>query len=341
MSAARLFASESILAPSEMDDITNVLSRLFPDGEWPKPLHLLRGILLFRQGHDLKSSASEVGTSAARLKKIVEAPDPLTEALGEGINEIDNALVTRARFNVGLLLVGRAAELAFEDIYRSRIELRELELRDLREGRTSTDYRIYNGGGRPLYRVNVKFIRPLFRRSREMVGLETADCFPLATYKIKQALDKQDEEHLPYVFVVAAVSDLDPSAIAPMIRIEEVELLARLAKARVSGRQNIEDLIVIRAVQERSPAFVAAYQRIRAAPWYVLSARRAEILLKDLLFDRVFALRVRGFTQQWRNAEVDMHFSLSHDLIPLESFFAELDRSGPHVITGMLERGTI
>jgi hypothetical protein len=324
-----------------MDAIASVLARLYPDGDWPRPFHLIRGALLVKEGSDIKSAAKEVGTSAAKLKAVTEAVDPLTEALGEGIHIVDDALVSRVRFNIGLLLVGRAAELAFEEIYKERLTSREFELHDVREGRTSTDYRIYNGGGRPLYRINVKFVRPLFRRSREMVGLETSDCFPLATYKIKQALDKQDEEHLPYIFIVVAVVDLDPAAIAPMIRADEVEFLARLIKAGKGGRQNIEDRILVRAVTERSPAFVAAYERIRASPWYALSARRAERLLKDRLFERVFALRVRGFAQQWRNAEVDMHFSLSNDLMALDGFLAELSRRGPHVVTGMLERGTI
>ena len=61
----------------------------------------------------------------------------------------------------------------------------EFELRDLREGRTDTDYRLYNGRGRPIYRVNIKFHGSPFRRAPEMVGLESDDCFALATYKIQ------------------------------------------------------------------------------------------------------------------------------------------------------------
>ena len=53
--------------------------------------------------------------------------------------------------------------------------------------------------------------------------------------------------------------------------------------------------------------------RIRTAEWYVLSARKAFILLHSLLIERVYALRVRNFTQAFRGAEVDMHFSLKKD----------------------------
>ena len=89
---------------------------------------------------------------------------------------------------LGGLLLGRCAELAFERIYKTEMESDEFELRDLREGRTDTDYRLYNGRGRPIYRINIKFHGAQFRQAREWVGLEPRDCFALATYKINGAL---------------------------------------------------------------------------------------------------------------------------------------------------------
>src|SRR6266508_3685291 len=41
-----------------------------------------------------------------------------------------------------------------------------------------------------------------------VLGLEAEDCFPLATYKILSALDKQNNEHLPYVFTIVGVPNL-------------------------------------------------------------------------------------------------------------------------------------
>jgi hypothetical protein len=73
--------------------------------------------------------------------------------------------------------------------------------------------------------------------------------------------------------------------------------------------------------------------------WYVLSAKRASNLLREYLFDRVFALRVRGFARAFKAAELDMHFSLSEDLIPLRHFLATLRDEGPQKITTLLERG--
>jgi len=72
------------------------------------------------------------------------------------------------------------------------------------------------------------------------------------------------------------------------------------------------------------------YERIRNAPWYALSARKALKLLRDedRLFKRCLALRIRGFARNWPNAEVDMHFSLKEDLTPLPAFFEVFSRRG-------------
>lgn len=67
-----------------------------------------------------------------------------------------------------------------------------------------------------------------------------------------------------------------------------------------------------RVLQEQpGPRFDSA---IRAAGWYVLSARRADNLLREKLFERVCAVRVRAFARDYRSAELDMHFSLAQDL---------------------------
>ncbi len=79
--------------------------------------------------------------------------------------------------------------------------------------------------------------------------------------------------------------------------------------------------------------------RILNADWYVLSARRADLLLRDKLFDRVFALKVRNFARAFRSAELDMHFSLSEDLIPLREFLGTLRTGGSQRITTLMERG--
>jgi len=82
-------------------------------------------------------------------------------------------------------------------------------------------------------------------------------------------------------------------------------------------------------------------EEIEAADWYALSARRADRLLRDKLFDRVYAVRVRAFARNYRNAELDMHFSLTKDLTPLKTFLASAKERGLHGLAVDLERGEI
>jgi hypothetical protein len=80
-------------------------------------------------------------------------------------------------------------------------------------------------------------------------------------------------------------------------------------------------------------------KRIESANWFVLGARKADRLLRELLFERVFALRTRNFSRQFRGAELDMHFSLSRDLTPLTTYLEMLRTAGYPRVTTLLERG--
>lgn len=60
---------------------------------------------------------------------------------------------------------------------------------------------------RPVCRFNIKFHGTLFKQAVDYVGLQPEDCFALATYKIHSALQKQDEERVPYVFLIISVPD--------------------------------------------------------------------------------------------------------------------------------------
>jgi hypothetical protein len=189
--------------------------------------------------------------------------------------------------------------------------------------------------------MNIKFIGSTFRRGPELVGLSPQDCFPLATYKIFGALQKQEEEHLPYIFVVVGVPNLTAVSVQSELAPQDTEIIALMSKStRVSGKRNIEDKVVDRIVAQNSPAFARVYDQIRAAEWFILSARKADKLLRELLFERVYALKIRGFAQQFRRAELDMHYSLKQDLITFKHFLHVLKEEGQTKVTSLLERGT-
>ncbi|MGH8660073.1 MAG: hypothetical protein ACREV4_16830 [Gammaproteobacteria bacterium] len=224
-------------------------------------------------GHEVGAAARQVGTTSRRLRAFCESVDALSELFGSQPPD-DNARKD-ARQILGNLIVGGCAEITFEEIYRAHMPTTELELRDLREGRSDTDYRLFNGRGRPVYRVNIKFHGSLFRRAQEMVGLEPEDCFALATYKIDGALQKQKKDELPYIFVIVSVPDLKSESVGAAVPAELQDFVARVTVSkRIPRKRDIEDQVVQVLQQEGHPAFDATRKRIAEARWYVLGAKK-------------------------------------------------------------------
>jgi hypothetical protein len=326
-----------------MDEVVGVLRRLCGDERWPPPFHALKGLDLVRGGMDPAAAARAVETNKQKVLELASASDPVARLLGVTASDVTDENRAASKRGLAQLLLGRAAEVAFEDIYRTEMGAQEFELKGLREGRTDTDYRLLNGRKRPLYRINIKFFGSTFRRAPELVGLAPDDCFPLATYKIFNSLKKQEQEHLPYIFLVVFVRALNVDSIGSYIPAAYLDFMSLLRRSQKSGlpKRTFEDLAVDRMVNDRTEAFEMTYAPIRQAAWYVLSARKADYLLRKFLFDRVYALKIRGFAQQFRGAELDMHFSLSGDLVSLHQFFNVLRDEGQTMVASMLERGTI
>lgn len=328
-----------------LHDLEDVLSRVYPEGNAPKPLHLLRALRQVRWGTSVAEAAKAVQTTAANLSSVVEASDPVTRLLGEPAIDHD-AKADKVRATIGQLIIGNLAERVFEETYRRTVGTRDLQLQDDRSGGGDTDYLVRNGQGRQVFRLNIKFHGSQFRKAQELVGLAPEDCFALATYKIYSALQKQEREHLPYIFVVVGVPNLTGAVVGAAIPPELIEFatLARHAP-RLEGKRKVEDAIV-NAITSRPDDFGVRetldgfLEQIRNAVWRVLSARRADDLLRKQLFERAYALRVRGFAMNYRGAELDMHFSISSDLHPLEDMLRILRDDGLHALSVYLERGT-
>jgi hypothetical protein len=321
-----------------VEELQQILSRLYRSNPWPKPFNLLKGRQLVASGQVTNPAARVVGTTGARLRNFCEATDVVVELFGPEQPSEDGRRFSRQI--LGNLIVGRCAEITFEEIYKAHTHTTELELRDLREGRSDTDYRLFNGRGRPVYRVNIKFHGSIFRRAKEMVGLEPEDCFALATYKIDGALQKQKKDELPYLFVIVSVPNLTAESVGAAVPVELQDFVARVtASKRIPAKRDMEDRVVEALQHDGHPAFAQTRERIATAKWYVLGAKKADKLLRDLLFERVFALRTRNFSRQFRGAELDMHFSLSRDLTPLSTYLDMLRDAGYPRVTTLLERG--
>ena len=323
--------------------LVDLLRSIYGQDAIPRPFELLE----IAQGIAQEPSSQKQSPAARKTIAAIQAStDPLHTALGLPLDfTFDPKDRRRVQTMIGQLLLGLLAERLFESIYKTELGTTELRLEDSREARNDTDYRVLNGQGRPVFRINIKFHGTLFRKAQEMVSLAPEDCFPLATYKIKQGLDKQENEVLPYLFVVVsgAISAPDVGALIPS---DLIDLACYVhASKKISGKRKIEEKIVDRLANEVLPSFAPTladlHSKLANATWRVLSARRANVLLREKLFERVYAVRVKGFTRSYGNAEVDMHFSLRDDMTPLREFLAQLGELGLHGIAGKLERGLL
>jgi hypothetical protein len=326
-------------------ELERVLARLYGEGDWPRPLHLLHGLAALTSGTEVGEAARSIGTSIARLKTLSAAKDPVIELIGPRASDHDN-VAGKVRAIIGQLIIGALAEEVFEEMYKQTVGSTELELRDDRSGGGDTDYLVFNGSGRQVFRLNIKFHGSQFRRAQELVGLSPDDCFALATYKIYSALQKQEREHLPYIFVIVGVPNLTGTVVGEGLPPEIIEFATRTrTSAGFPQKRKVEDAIV-KAITSRPSDFGLAStikgfrNRIKDARWRVLSARRADQLLREKLFDRAYALRVPRFAMNYRGAELDMHFSISTDLHPLEDMLRILRDDGLHGLSVYLERGT-
>lgn len=331
-----------------LDDLVALIERLYPDiTNRPKKFSVLAAIPRLLAGEPAGDVAKAIGSSAKHLRGIAEAPDPVKAVLGASLEDgRAPRLMDKAQKALGSMLVGYLAERAFEQMYKEVVGTDELKLEDDREERTDTDYRVLNGRSRPVFRLNIKFHGGEFRQAQDLVGLDPNDCFPLATYKIKNALDKQVREHLPYLFVVVGVRELPNVEAGAVFPEDFIHLRAVLLAGHMSGKRDVEDRMVAHLVEEEQPLEITArveryFGLIQNAGWRVISARKADRLLRALLFERVFAVRIRAFTSAYRNAEVDMHFSISQDLTPLQEFLDVLRDHGLQGMTARLERGTL
>ena len=330
-----------------LDDLLDVVEKLYEGQEPPKPFLLLQAVRRLRKGETAREVARAARSTVRNIEALSSCVDPVTQVL-----KIDLAAaaapekMTKARATLGQLLLGVIAERAFEEIYKTTMGTSELRLEDFRDSRNETDYRVLNGKGLPVFRINIKFHGTQFRNAVALVNLDPADCFALATYKIYQALQKQEKEVLPYIFAIVGVADLTGALVGEAFPEDLVHLNALILGSKMSGKRDVEDRIVLYLLDQLQSDPVRAAvgeftRKIRNAEWRVISARKADNLLRSKLFDRVYAVRVRAFARNYRNAELDMHFSLKEDLTKLDEFLELLKTRGLHGLTAHLERGTV
>jgi hypothetical protein len=174
----------------DTEQLVSFSNELFGGDEWPKPLGMLRGLLLIEQDRPIAEAAAAVGAAERIFKNALQSGDALRGVLGEDELEAKPVEAERRKNLIGQLVVGRAAEFVFENIYKRELGDSEFTIADQRQSRSETDYRMLDGSSRPVYRLNVKFFGSVFRAAQQYVQLDQNDCFPLATRRFQLVVEQ-------------------------------------------------------------------------------------------------------------------------------------------------------
>lgn len=309
-----------------------LMTDLLGDTAPPKELRRARALRRLDADESVDVVAAESGIGRRHLLTWHQALEIEGLANWLGKKQPDDVRLKRARSGIAQMLLGQLAEEHFEALSTDVLGAQGFRVEDQRVGRTDTDYRLLDPEARAICRLNIKFHGTLFKQAVEYVALEPHDCFALATYKIHGALQRQQEERLPFVFLIISVPDFPRDLVEQSVSDDWAWL------ASLTGRV-VEESIAMQLTKE--PWASTVRKRIQESEFRVISARRAYGLLRDLLFERVHALRLRGFNQLFRGAEINMHLSLSREMIGYADFLQMLASRGALDTAVRLDRGEI
>ena len=313
---------------SSLQRLSSILAELFQNASpTDRDLRQVFALRELSDGQPLAEVAKRLRLQPRALGELAKsgAQENLQAVYSNYSDRTNSQELLRRRRGIAQMLLGTLGEKRFEDIVEDVTGAGVLQIEDHRPSRSDTDYRLLNGSSKPVCRFNIKFHGTLFRDAFRYVKLQPEDCFALATYKIANALKRQELERLPYVFLVLSVPDVKIDDVANLIPDEYVWALAV-----VGGKRKVEELIVERLCSEEYiHTFDSVLARMPDGQFRIISVKRAYDLLIDKLFERVHALSLKSFTSRFRNAEVDMHFSLSQDMTPVREFLEILKKESP------------
>lgn len=246
------------------------------------------------------------------------------------------------------LLVAQLGEEIFEPLVAQPVREMGYEVLDRRTEHAEQDFDIRDPQGAMAISVNVKVHSSQFRNAPDVVKLAADDCFALALYKILSAFKQTRETQVPFLFLVSIRWGIVEEVIArvPPDLGEIVELVFR---ARAQGKRRAEDRLVQHAVGRLHETGIwdeLIAMLTSEGDHRVLSARKALDLFMDRFDPRCPALSIREFGRAFGGqrgvaAEINMHFSISEEMVPLDRMLSNLEREGLPWFRQRVERGMI
>lgn len=331
----------------EVRRLWQLLSEIYEEPTLWRPLERLRAVVLAAEGKDERSIAKALGRSGGTVRAWLEGfrAGGVRGLLGEptGSDEVERHLQIFSN-----LLVAQLGEEIFMPLMGEAMIGMGYRVVDRRAAHAEQDFDIQDEADHPALSVNVKVHSSQFRNAPQVVGLAADDCFALALYKILSAFKQGRETGVPFLFLVSIRWGIVEEVVrrVPADLGEVVELVFR---ARAQGKRRAEDRLVQHAVQRLRE--IGTWDELidmlaHEGDHRVLSAKKALDLFMDRFDPRCPALSIREFGRAFGGqrgvaAEINMHFSITEEMEPLERALSNLEREGLGWFRRLVDAGMI
>ena len=231
------------------------------------------------------------------------------------------------------LIVGRIAEVVFREEHLQPLEEAGFSIDDLHERGENRDFAVRKDGLE--LPINVKTASTIFRKAKEIVGLEPNDCIPIPAYKAVAVSERVPD--LVYVDLVDFSFRQRVDEFTDALGGSGGLLWKVLAWYGGKGVRKAQDGYVAKLFDLYEDELVALAPK--ASSWRVISAQRVLAIMRDKP-RRCPGLGVRAAGTGGFNAEVNIHVSLKDETVSWQDVSETLQRGGIQAVLDMIRHRT-
>jgi len=330
----------------ELQDARQLWSQLqevFGDERLWEPMSRLKAVLMYAEGKSLAEVSRAVGRNQSTVRGWIR------DFEREGLRGLYPLGVAKRSSQIfANLLVARLAEDFFIELIGPKLRTFGLTYQDRRSEYTETDFSVMDRGGREVFLVNVKVHSSKFEQANRFVNLDPEDTFPLALYKILMGFKYQKDTGLPFLFVVSIMWGIVEQVVG-LIQPEDREIVELVFQTRTRGKKRAEDRLVDSLVDKlrKSSKWATLLSLLQHKGQHrVLSAQKGLSIFMDRFEERCPALTIGQFTSKFGGrkglpAEINMHFSISSEMAPLDRLLDVLTDEGVQGLIDAVRTGEI
>ncbi len=231
------------------------------------------------------------------------------------------------------LIVGRIAEVVYREEHLQPLEVAGFSIDDLHERGENRDFAVRKDGLE--LPINVKTASTIFRKAKEIVGLEPNDCIPIPAYKAVAVSERVPD--LVYVDLVDFSFRQRVDEFTDSLRGSAGYLWKVLSWYGGKGVRKAQDGYVAKLFDLHEQKLMSLAPK--TSSWRVISAQRVLAIMRDKP-RRCPGLGVRAAGTGGFNAEVNIHVSANDETVSWQDVSEALQRSGIQAVLDMIRHRT-